>query len=145
LGSGSIAKFGGGSDRDFSRPIDASNPFERVPDESGFDLKLSGIAQVLELASAAGSEVRAGRGTADRRGRNYFLHARAGIVLLQLGDSDPEHLPRGRKRNEDDKPLIPCYRFAAIGHAFGGDFYDVVDGNGNGLHEFMIEVVEWKG
>src|SRR5262249_42045326 len=138
LGPCSIAKFGCGPDRNLARPFDASNPFEGVADESAFDFELCRIGEVLKLAPAAYSEVRTRSRAPERRGRNHFLQCSASIVLLDLCYPDLKHFLLSSKRDKDDESLMTRYRLAAIRYAFGGDLYDVTDGDGAGLHKVMI-------
>jgi hypothetical protein len=88
-------------DRYLARPVDLAYALQAVSNNAHLSLKLAGINYLLEIAAAAGSEIRARRRNALGRGL-YNAHNFGKCDLLFLTrDIYIDDIARGRQRSKN--------------------------------------------
>jgi hypothetical protein len=97
------------------RPIDASDPAQRIAHKAGLGFELSCVFDMLKLAAAAVAEVPANGFSAVRRGFYYFLDNRARELLFSFDEPDPHTIAGRAERDKDYEPIKAGDRVAAVG------------------------------
>ena len=100
--------------RDLAGPFDAADAAKRLAQDFSFVFELRLVRNVLIVAAAADSEMRATRRDALRRNIEHAFQPRANEFLLLLGRQDRGAFGRQNERNENGRALMMREAFAAV-------------------------------
>lgn len=105
--------------------VETAQSPEEVEDLVVFDAELSGVVEVLVLATAAIAVVAAHGGDAIWRGLNDADELGAGEVLFDLDQFDFDGFAWGDEGDEDDEVLVASDAVAAVGEVVDDDLETV--------------------
>src|ERR1700723_3798741 len=104
--------------RDFSRPVNSANPPQRLAQNFLFEFQLRLVGNMLVVAAATNTEVRALWRDARSRRRHYLIEPGANEFFLLFHRRDARNFPRQHEWNKYGRPPVMRQPFAAVNQFF---------------------------